>query len=332
MSTEREGLFWAGSYTAEMDGASEGIGRLAPRSSDGSLEYLGLAARTSCPSFVTNGTRAGLVYAADEAGAAVNAFRREGDELVALGGQPTSGKLPCQISATDDWLYVANYFSGTVDVFPLAQDGTIGPIHQSLAGSGSGPHPAQDGPHAHSTLVTASVVLSADLGTDQVHVQRWEGGSLDRIASVSFPPGTGPRDFVVAPDGRIYLVGELSGEIFELADDANIVRSGPSVVEPVDGDHWAGLVIHHSGKYLYTGLRGSNRIAIVDVATLSPIAAIDCGGNWPRNLCIAGDMLYVANERSSTVTSFRVDVSTGIPTPVGSPEVVPTPTYLLPAS
>lgn len=326
-----EQTFWAGCYTAEMDGTGQGIGLLRQRAIDGSLAWQGTAVRTSCPSFLANGANSGVVYATDEAGGRVEAFRRAGDELVALGGQPTSGALPCHISATAEWLYVANYFSGTVDVFPLASDGTIGAIHQTLVGSGSGPHPAQDGPHAHSTLVTASVVLSADLGTDQVHVHRWSGATLERIASVSFPPGTGPRDFAVAPDGSIYLCGELSGEVFELAADGSIVRSGSTVAEAVDGDHWAGLAVHASGRYLYTGLRGSNRIAVVDVETLSPIAALDCGGNWPRNLWLSGDMLYVANERSSTVTSFRVDASTGIPSPLGSPEAVPTPTYVLPA-
>jgi 6-phosphogluconolactonase (cycloisomerase 2 family) len=332
MSAPHDGLFWAGSYTASMDGSSEGIGRLRPRASDGSLEYLGLAAATSCPSFLANGVVPGLVYATDEANARVEAFRRDGDELVALGGQPTSGRLPCHISVTAQWLYVANYFSGTVDVFPLADDGSIGPIHQTLAGSGSGPKPDQDGPHAHSTLVTASAVLSADLGTDQVHVQRWNGGALERVDSVSLPPGTGPRDFVVAPDGRIYLCGELSGGVFELDQDGTVLRSGSSVTDPVDGDHWAGLVVDQAGRYLYTGIRGTNRVAVVDVATLSPVAAISCGGDWPRNLWLAGELLYVANERSSTVTSFRVDQGTGIPTPVGSPEAVPTPTYLLPAN
>ena len=163
-------------------------------------------------------------------------------------------------------------------------------------------------------------------------MHRWSGEKLQRVSSVSFPGGTGPREFAVAPDGRIHLSGELSGEIFELGESGEILRSGPSVLDPVEGDHWAGLAIDDSGSRLYAGLRGSNRIAVVDAATLSPIAAISCGGDWPRNLWLAGEMLYVANERSSTVTSFRVDPVTGIPSPVGSPEAVPTPTYLLPAS
>ncbi|MEO6943516.1 MAG: beta-propeller fold lactonase family protein [Lacisediminihabitans sp.] len=328
--TQDSRVFWAGSYTASMDGTSRGIGALRARN-DGSLEYLGLAATTSCPSFLAAGIVPGIVYATDEAQARVEAFRREGDTLVSLGGQPTSGKLPCHISATAQWLYVANYFNGTVDAFPLSEDGTVGPLRASLSGAGSGPHPNQDGPHAHSTLVVGESVFSADLGTDQVHVQRWLDGRLERVSSTPFPPGTGPRDFVMTMDGRIFLVGELSGEVFELGKDAQILRSSPSVVDSVDGDHWAGLVMSDSGKFLYTGMRGSNRIAIVDALTLSPIAAISCGGDWPRNLWLSSEILYVANERSSTVTSFRIDHQTGIPILIGSPEAVPTPTYILPA-
>lgn len=313
-----------------MDGTSEGIGALRARG-DGSLEYLGLAVATRCPSFLAAGTASGIVYATDESAARVEAFRREGDRLVPLGGQATSGALPCHISATAEWLYVANYLSGTVDAFPLSADGAIGPLRASLPGAGSGPRPAQDGPHAHSTLVVGERVFSADLGADRVHVQRWTEGRLERMSSVAFPPGTGPRDFATTVDGRVFLLGELSGEVFELDREGRILRSGPSVIDAVAGDHWAGLVMDDAGEFLYTGLRGSNRIAVVDARTLSPVVAIACGGDWPRNLCLSGEMLYVANERSSTLTCFRIDRGTGVPVPVGLAEAVPTPTYLLSA-
>lgn len=330
MAGAHSGLFWAGSYTASMGGASEGIGALRVRD-DGSLEYLGLAVATSCPSYLAAAVVPGVVYATDEADARVEAFRREGERLVPLGGQPTGGALPCHISVTAEWLYVANYSDGTVDAFPLSVDGAIGPLRASLSGVGSGPHPAQDGPHAHSTLLVGALVFSADLGTDQVHVQRWAAGRLERVSSTALPPGTGPRDFATTADGRIFLLGELSGEVFELDGEGRMLRSGPSVVDAADGDHWAGLVIDEAGEFLYSGLRGSNRIAVVSAHTLSPVAAISCGGDWPRNLCLSGEMLYIANERSGTVTSFRVDHGTGIPEPVGHPEPVPSPTYLLPA-
>jgi 6-phosphogluconolactonase len=344
MSSARQ--FWVGSYTSSMGGTSEGIG--AVLASGDSLEFAGVAARVPSPSFLANGIVPGVIYATDESSGRVEAFRRtapegtasEGTSLEALGGQGVTGGTgagPCHISVTADWLYVANYGSGAVDVFPVLEDGRIGPLETSFAGSGNGPHPAQGGPHAHATLVIESAVagttiLSADLGSDQIHVHRWVDGELTRVSSASLPLGTGPRDFVTAPDGRIFVLGELSGAILEIDEDGRMLRSGQSVVTPVADDHLAALAIDPAGRYLYTGLRGSNRIAVIDSRTLTPVADLPCGGDWPRHLVLSGDLLHVANERSSTIASFRIDASTGIPVQLGQPTPVPTPTYLLPVA
>jgi 6-phosphogluconolactonase len=337
--------FWVGSYTSSMGGSSEGIGTVL--ASDGGYgEYAGIAAEVLSPSFLANSIVPGVVYATDEANGRVEAFRRTADtRLEALGGQPTSGAAgasPCHISVTEDRLYVANYGSGAVDVFPVLEDGAIGPLETSFAGTGSGPHPAQDGPHAHATLVieaavagstsVTGTVLSADLGSDQIHVHRWVDGELARVSSASLPPGTGPRDFVVAPDGRIFVLGELSGAIIEIDEDGRMLRSGQAVASPVAGDHLAALAIDAAGRCLYTGLRGSNRIAVVDLHTLTPVADLPCGGDWPRHLVLSGNLIYVANERSSTIVSFRIDPVTGIPVQFGPAVSVPTPTYLLPVA
>jgi 6-phosphogluconolactonase len=328
--------FWVGSYTSSMGGSSEGIG--AVLASDGSLEFAGVAAEVSSPSFLANGIVPGLVYATDESNGRVEAFRRTADTtLEPLGGQVTTGAAgasPCHISVTADRLYVANYGSGAVDVFPVLADGAIGPLETSFAGIGRGPHPAQEGPHAHATLVIESTVagrtiLSADLGSDQIHVHRLVDDELARVSSASLPPGTGPRDFAVAPDGRIFVLGELSGAIIEIDGDGRMLRSGQAVASPVAGDHLAALAIDAAGVYLYTGLRGSNRIAVVDSRTLTPVADLPCGGEWPRHLVLSSDLVHVANERSSTIATFRIDPATGIPEQFGPAVDVPTPTYLL---
>ena len=70
---------------------------------------------------------------------------------------------------------------------------------------------------------------------------------------------------------------------------------------------------------------------MIRTSDLSPVADVSCGGDWPRNLSLVGDMLYVANQRSSTVTSFRIDAD-GVPRPVGEPEPVPSPTFLCPVA
>lgn len=327
-------LIWAGSYTDTMGGYSRGISAL--RLTSRGLQYLGLAAATGSPSFLAISETTGILYATDEGNGRVEAFARKGKgaALVPLGGQPTSGTLPCHLAVTSQWLYASNYGSGTVDVFPLQADGRIGTLATTLSpGSGlpNGPAPEQDGPHAHSTLAFGDTVISADLGTDRVHLFRWRDESLELETSIEFPAGTGPRDFVISPvAGKIFVLGELGGSVFTLGGGRNlqILRSGRTGASA--GDNAAGLAIDPTGRFLYTGLRGSNRVAVIDSQTLQPIADVPSGGETPRNLCIIGDMLLVANQGSGTVATFQLDPDSGVPTATGAPLFVDTPTYLLP--
>lgn len=281
------------------------------------------------------GLRGGLRYATDEFGTGeagrIEVFRHgPGLSLEPLGGQPTSGGSPCHVSVTGDRLYVSNYGDGSIDVFPLLADGLIGERIQALSSHGSGPNPVQDGPHAHSTLVRGSTVLSADLGADRVHLHAIENGTLVRAASVPLPPGTGPRD-LLSNAARTLLLGELQGTLFALDDRGGLVAAGVSAADWVEGDHAAGLAVGSSGRFLYTGLRGSNRIAVIRASDLSPVGAVPCGGDWPRHLCVIdGDVLLVANQLSSTVAAFRIDAVTGIPHPLGLPVDIASPTFLLP--
>ena len=324
--------FWVGSYTASMGGDARGIG-WAVTASDGTLEYRGVAAEASSPSFLAHGGAhpdgANTLYAVDESEARVEAYRVLGPgRLEHLGGRATSGAAPCHITVSQSHLYVSNYVGGTADRFALNSDGTIGELLDTLHGTGSGPHAAQDGPHLHATLALGDGVLSADLGADRVREQRPRGERLELSAETEFPAGTGPRDLLNS-DGDVFLLGELSGGLFRLDEHGAILASGAIVADWTPGDHAAALASH--GAHLYSGLRGSNRIALARRDDLTPAFAMPTGGDWPRHLVITGDTLHVANQLSSTVTSFRLDPATGIPTPLGAPAPVPSPTHLLPA-
>lgn len=324
-------LIWAGSYTANMGGFSRGIS--AVRLGEKGPQFLGVGVAASSPSFLIHSTVPGVIYAVDEANGRVEAFQRKGKaaSLVPMGGQATSGTLPCHLAATAEWLYACNYGTGQVDVYPLGADGSIGALRQTLTSTGSGPKPEQDGPHAHSTLAFGDAAIVADLGTDRVNVYRWVEGVLGLESSVELPPGTGPRDLAVSPvAGKIFVLGELGGSAFTLGGGRNlqIVKAGGSGAAP--GDHAAGLVVDATGRFLYTALRGSNRVVAIDANTLQPIADLPSGGDTPRGLCIVGNLLLVANQNSGTLAAFQLDPQTGVPTMVGTPLFIDSPTCLLP--
>ena len=77
--------------------------------------------------------------------------------------------------------------------------------------------------------------------------------------------------------------------------------------------------------------RGHNSIAAftIDAVTskLTPLQLISTGGDWPRNFAIdpSGDFLVVANQKSDTIHSFRIDAATGKLRSTGHRASVPAP-------
>jgi 6-phosphogluconolactonase len=327
---ETASRIWVGGYTPEMDGTGQGIA-LLHRDSRGALRYAGLAAPTASPSFLV---RAGdIVYAAGESGPTVSAFHRTGDTLAPLAQVPTGGSFPCALTVVGASLLVACYGDGAIVVHPLGGAEALGAPTQVLHSTGSGPHDAQDGPHAHGAVQAGdTTVLTADLGTDRILVHHRDGITLTRTGEIALPRGTGPRDLLVRPSGDVWVLGELSAHVLVLRRENNdyaVVSSIPLAgAEP--GDHASGLALRSDGRALYVGLRGSNRVSVVpvdDSGRLLPSAtSTDCGGDWPRHLVAVGEHLYVANQRSGSVATFRID---GAAPELVATLAVPSPTYLL---
>lgn len=326
---------WVGSYTADTGGLSEGIGRIE-READGTLTWHGIVAATDSPSFLTLTLSGDTMYAVGEGAASVSAFRISGNELQFLGSQDAAGESPCSVAVLGDdaLLAVACYRNGAVGVHRIQPGGSITRHIQTLFDSGSGPNEAQDGPHAHDVLrVDAATVLSTDLGTDRVHVHVLDEGGLTRTSSVQLPPGSGPRDLRRHPSGLVWVLTELSGEVFVLHRDGDGFAITSSIGLPgfEQGDHAAALVLGGDGRFAYAGIRGSNRISVLAVeaggALLLPVTSVDCGGGWPRHLAVDGDLLYVANQLSSSVASFDLGAD-GVPAFRASIDV-PSPSYLL---
>jgi 6-phosphogluconolactonase len=326
---------WVGGYTDDMTGTAEGIAVLTV-AADGSLEHHGLAVAADSPSYLASS--GDMVYAAGEAARTVSAYRVSGNELVFLGLQGTAGELPCQLAILGDRaaLAVACYGDGTVDVHPLSADGSLQKTAQSLRGEGKSSRINQTGPHAHSALQTnANTVLTTDLGTDDVYIHSFDGEVLTRTGAVKFPQGTGPRDLYQHSSGLVYVVAELSHEVFILRSEGESYEILGSVALPgaEAEDHAAAIALSDDGRFAYVGLRGSDNIAVLAVgeggATLSPVGAVWSGGGWPRHLIVDGEYLRVANQLTNSVVSFTIGAD-GLPVQHSS-LAVQSPTFLLPA-
>ena len=101
--------FWVGGYTAESGGAAPGIGVLLAGAADDALAGGQLAVATDAatlsgsPSWLSLHPTLDVVYAALEAGQAVQAFRRTGDaSFVPLGAPVPTGEANCHVAVAPD--------------------------------------------------------------------------------------------------------------------------------------------------------------------------------------------------------------------------------------
>ncbi|WP_411701074.1 lactonase family protein [Conyzicola sp.] len=323
-------LFFVGAYTADMGGTADGIAALGSLP-DGSLELLGTAAAADSPSFLA--AHGDLVYAASEATGRIEAYRRAGGfALKRVATAESGGSAPCHVARYGDTVVAACYVDGrlgVLDAQPLALAQTV----EGTAGTRStGPHPAQDASHAHATFaLDDTTILSADLGTDELHSHALAGGRLTRTGSLRLPAGTGPRDFLRHPSGLVLVLGELGLTLTALDDRLEVVAT-VDLAGGEPGDHAAALSTSADGRFVYAGLRGSNRISIIEVdgGVLRPAGWIDAEGDWPRHHLVDGDVMHVAHERSNTVATFRIGEN-GIPGLISAPIRVSSPIFLLKA-
>jgi 6-phosphogluconolactonase (cycloisomerase 2 family) len=340
----QEELVFVGCYTGETGGEGEGITLLRRDPASGDLARLGVVARTPSPSFLTQHPTLPVLYAANELeSGAVTAFTVAADgSLTELGSRPTGGRQPCHVAVTADGrhLLAANYTSGSVSVHPLDLGGRPGERSDLLDLDGEGPDPErQQGPHAHMVAPdpSSSGVLIVDLGSDRVWRARLDavsGRLTDLAPAIVTAPGTGPRHLLRSPDGALLVTGELAADLtwYRPSASGELERRGGVPATTVAGrDFPSELTSGPDGRFVYVANRGPNTVSVFawtrDAAEL--IAEVPTGGDWPRHMALANDHLYVANERSHTVTVFRINPDTGIPQAQGDPVGEPSPTCVL---
>lgn len=138
----------------------------------------------------------------------------------------------------------------------------------------------------------------------------------------------------------MYVLGELDSTVTVFANDG---RETFRSIQKVSGlpagfsgtNDAAEIVIHPSGKFLYTSNRGDDSIAVFTIdrtsGKLSFSQRVPSGGKTPRNFAIdpKGSHLLVANQDSGNIVDFRIDQATGKLTNQGEIAKVPSPVCLV---
>lgn len=349
---------WIGTYTTSggMSTGSPGIYAFQWDPQQGVMSGVHPVGTTTNPSFLALHPNGRFLYAVNEDESSsgsdhITAFAIGGghssDTLRAVGTVNSEGLAPCHLSidATGKWLFVANYASGTIAVYPIESDGKLGRARQVVQQKGSGPTASrQKSAHAHEVVLSPDgrFLLAADLGADRIFVYGFDSttGALtpNTPAAGVLPAGYGPRHMVFPKDGSlIYVVTELIPAVVTLRWDAKrgsmtqlgVVSTLPaaSSAEPAGAE----IVLHPNGKFLYVSNRGhSNTIAIFRIGSDGqpvPAGHVASNGTQPRffNVDPSGQFLVVANQGSGDLVTFAIDPSSGALTRTGSPVPVPAP-------
>lgn len=340
---------YIGSYTK---GPDEGISCLKFDEATGKIENLGFVAAAPNPTFLCVDANGEFLYAIHErqpGTVAAYKINRQTGGLTFLNAEGTGGNGPCHVfvDKARKNLLVANYGSGSVCVLPIKADGSLAEKSSFIQLTGKGPDAKrQEAPHAHGMYLSPDekFALSADLGTDNVYVYKFDAakGLLtpnDPPAGVT-PPGAGPRHGTFSPDGtKFYIINEMGGSITSFNWDAvkgtlTPIETVPTLKSAVPDNTTAEIEFHPNKKVLYGSNRGENTIVRYSVAADGKLTyedATSTTGPAPRHFAVhpSGKWMLAGNQSAETLVTYAVDPESGKLTQAGDPLALRSPVCIV---
>ncbi len=323
--------FYLGTYTTN---ESRGIYKYLLRQ-DGSMEAVGLAAKSENPSFLAISTDKRFLVAVNETNiegtGSIESFLIAGDSLELISRSPSGGAHPCYVSISKaGFVLASNYTGGNVALLKMDEQGRLSGLLDLRQHTGHGISPRQQVPHAHSACFApdGNDIVSADLGSNDLWIYNLDSLQQKLIPSdppvINMNPGAGPRHMIFHPGGKwLYVVNELDCTITLLQKDKygkyekdiSISTLPPGYT---DTSYCADIHISADAKFVYASNRGHNSIAVFEVNSqnghLRLLEHQDTRGKWPRSFCLSPDdnYLLVANQHSNNIVSFKRDIKTGL--------------------
>ena len=243
------------------------------------------------------------------------------------------GAAHVSLDKTGRTLFTAQYGGGSVGVFSVEPDGTLGEKTQLIDHQGGSRvvSDRQDASHAHWTGVSPDnrFLFVPDLGLDQVVIYKLDAttSKIEAHGSGILPPGSGPRHMKFHPSGRwIYVLNELALTVSLFEYDTNMgTMTARQTIETVPvaelerekAKSASEIRVHPNGKFVYAANRGHDTITVfaVDQSTgeLKFVQRENSRCATPRNFNLTQDAkwLLAAGQLSNTLGLFSVDADSG---------------------
>ena len=333
---------YIGSFTGEGRGRGEGLSVYERTGAPGRWTRIQLLDKIADPSFLCIDRRGRFLYSAHGGGTVATSYAIDETtgRLTVLNQQPTKGVngVHVAIDATGRYLALPNYASGSLVVFPINTDGTLGPVSDLAQLEGQpGPHRTQQTeshPHACPFDRSGRYIIVPDKGFDKTFVFRLDTAAGKLVPAnppfVASRPGAAPRHADTHPTlPYLYVINELDSTIAAYHfDPAKGVLKPFQVITTLPTSYTgnnstAEIWVAPSGRFVYGSNRGHDSIVVFSInqktGELTPVAWEPTQGRTPRyfGLDPTGTELYAANQNSDTVVIFDINQTTGKLTATG---------------
>lgn len=334
-------------------GNGRGIHLFEVNRTSGALTPAGIYEMGTSPSCLVSNAAGTILYSANETDrvgnekqGTVSAFAVDQTDghLTLLNTVSSGGAGPTYVSIhpSGQFVFVANYFGGSVAVLPVQadgrlnnatdvkkDDGPLGPTRATTAPPGGFARSGHDRTHAHMIQADPAgrFVVHVDLGLDRIYVWKFDHqrGTLTPAATheVTLPAGDGPRHFHFHPNGRwFYSIQEEASTIvlfdYDAARGQLTPRQTISTLPPgfAGSNFCSEILVSADGRFVYAGNRLHDSISVFAVGPSGALTFIGeewTHGDYPRsfNFDPTGQFLYCCNQRGDNVAVFRVNRQSG---------------------
>jgi 6-phosphogluconolactonase len=246
--------------------------------------------------------------------------------LTLLGRQPLSlsATYPRYMALAPDGklLAVAAYGGAIYNLFPIAEDGSLGQPSGIFKQAGCGPHAqSQASAHPHTLLFDTSRchLISSDFGSDRLNVFAVEGGRLERRSQRATGNGSGPGACALHPAGSVlYAWHELQSTLACYRYDGVSGTMGDAIQRlsmPMASLH--ALALHPTGRMLYTTQANPNELRAWHVdakdGRLKRAQVVSLEETTPTQITTApnGENLFILDGLRGSIYQVPADRVTG---------------------
>ena len=343
---------YVGCYTTpERNGQGKGINvyRVDPRS--GTFKHVQLLGGLENPSFLAVDKTGHFLYSVHGDRSDVTAYAIDGKtgHLRVIGRQPTGGYNPIHLAldGTGKFLFVTNYGTNSIAVFPVKDDGTLGPYPTLTTLEGDvGPHRTEQKnirAAPQSNRPARPLLLRTQQGCRQRHdlsdrSQALHRGPRQRVAA---RPGAAPRHIDFHPTKALaYVINELEFDDHDLSPgpQERPAHADPGAFRPRRRISPATAPARRSGSIAPAATSTSPTAVMTASAcldrcakgTLTPRQWVPAKGGVPRLFCLdpRQRFLYVANQGGHTILGYKVERD-GKLSPTGIRVKVPSPACIV---